>query len=68
MFYEAMSEVRREDGIRPLVYLVNFVEKPTEEELKLLRAAIGLLKGWGIGGHSSLGFGLVERIECEEEG
>ncbi|RLE92936.1 MAG: hypothetical protein DRN04_08880 [Thermoprotei archaeon] len=66
MFYEAISEVKDSNGLKPLVYSIDFIEEPTEEELRLFRAAIGLLRGWGIGGLSSLGFGLVERIECEE--
>ena len=61
MFYEAVAEIGK-----PLVYSIEFEEEPSEEELNLLRAALRLLKGWGVGGRSTLGFGLVKEIEFEE--
>ena len=36
------------------------------DEEKLLKSAVNLLKGWAIGGWSSLGFGLVEDVKFEE--
>jgi len=40
----------------------------SSDEERLLRSAVNLLKGWAIGGWSSLGFGLIEEVKFEEVG
>ena len=37
-----------------------------EKEEKLLRTALLLLRGWGIGGWTSIGFGIVKNVEILE--
>lgn len=50
-----------------VVFRIKIQGELNEKEKKLLQSALSLLKGWGVGGWGSIGFGIVESIEIEEE-
>jgi len=59
-FSEAVS------GDLEVVFGIKIRGELDEKERKLLRSALSLLKGWGVGGWASVGFGIVESIDIEE--